>query len=413
MAELTYHRLRDVVDVSDFVANGSFESLRNNVTTSTTPGFAVLVRLVDYNAGWTGPFSYVDESSYKFLKKSRLIPGDVIISNVGANAGTVFRVPDLGMPTTLGPNAVVCRPIDPDVLRQDFFYYLMSSPVGQDLLESIISGSAQPKFNKTALRQIRLSIPSSAEQRAIAEVLGALDDKIAANTKLTEMLTHSLSASYQKVVGSPEELVPFSDLVTVTKGVSYKSVDLTESSTALVTLKSFDRNGGYSARGLKEYSGPHKPQQVIRPGDLVVAQTDLTQAAEVVGRAVRVPASSRHSTLVASLDLAIVRPAGDEPEEFLLGTMLQGRFRTHCQSLTSGTTVLHLKSDAIQSFMAPLVSREIQLRYAALARPMLHLGDSITAENETLAATRDALLPQLMSGKLRVKDIENTMGEMV
>jgi type I restriction enzyme S subunit len=65
-------RISDVADVTDYVANGSFESLRRNVTYRSEPDYAVLVRLVDHNAGWNGDFVYVDKGSYDFLRKSAL-----------------------------------------------------------------------------------------------------------------------------------------------------------------------------------------------------------------------------------------------------------------------------------------------------------------------------------------------------
>jgi type I restriction enzyme S subunit len=141
-------------------------------------------------------------------------------------------------------------------------------------------------------------------------------------------------------------------------------------------------------------------------GDLVVAQTDLTQAADVVGRAVRVPASSGYDTLVASLDLAIVRPIRGVASEFVLGVMRDRRFIEHCRSRTSGTTVLHLAKDAIQSFLAPEVPFEVQQLCAAAVRPAHQMRDAIARESEVLLATRDVLLPKLMSGKIRVKDVE-------
>jgi type I restriction enzyme S subunit len=110
-------RISDIAEVTDYVANGSFESLRNNVTYHNGAGYAVLVHLVDHNAGWKGKFVYIDKSSYSFLKKSALKPRDIVIANVGANAGTVFRVPNLDNPMTLGPNAILCRPKDVDVLQ--------------------------------------------------------------------------------------------------------------------------------------------------------------------------------------------------------------------------------------------------------------------------------------------------------
>lgn len=176
MSGLQPQKFSQLVDVTDYVANGSFSSLRENVQTSSEPDFAILVRLVDYNNGWSGPFSYVDESSYHFLRKTKLEPGDVVISNVGANAGTVFRVPELSQPLTLGPNSVLCRPRNKEKLNRAFLYYFLASSIGQALLSGIISGSAQPKFNKTALRQLSLSVPSIDDQHAIAEVLGAGPD---------------------------------------------------------------------------------------------------------------------------------------------------------------------------------------------------------------------------------------------
>jgi len=180
-------RLSEVVDVSDYVANGSFASLRENVRTSKEDGYAVLIRAMDYTADWKGPYVYVDEQSYRFLRKSSLQPGDVIVSNVGS-VGTVFRAPDLGMPMTLGPNAVVCRPISRRGFDIGFLYYLLSSDYGQRAINAITSGSAQPKFNKTDLRNTWIPFPPVEEQRAIAHILGTLDDKIELNRQMNQTL---------------------------------------------------------------------------------------------------------------------------------------------------------------------------------------------------------------------------------
>ena len=93
--------------VTDYVANGSFASLAENVTYKHTPDYAILIRLTDFNNDFKGPFVFVDKHSYDFLKKSKLEGGEIIISNVGAYTGTVFRAPVLDRPTTLGPNAVM------------------------------------------------------------------------------------------------------------------------------------------------------------------------------------------------------------------------------------------------------------------------------------------------------------------
>ena len=171
----------EIVEVTDYIANGSFASLKENVTYLQGDGYAVLVRLVDSNADWKGKRVFVDERAYKFLSKSSLEVGDIVIANVGANAGSVFRIPVLGKPATLGPNAVRVRP-RPNYehkLSSDYLYYYLVSPIGQASLQSIITGSAQPKFNKTALRSVSLLVPTLNIQNSVTSLMSVIDARIA------------------------------------------------------------------------------------------------------------------------------------------------------------------------------------------------------------------------------------------
>ena len=189
--------ISDIADVTDFVASGSFASLAENVKYQREASYAVLVRLVDFNADWSGGFVYVDENSYNFLHKSNLEPGDIVIANVGANAGSVFRVPDLKQPMTLGPNAILVRPKDRSPEAKRFLYFYLSSQIGQHQIHSIVSGSAQPKFNKTDFRRLEIMFPALPEQRAIANVLSSLDDKIALNRQINQTLEQMVQALFQ------------------------------------------------------------------------------------------------------------------------------------------------------------------------------------------------------------------------
>lgn len=258
---------------------------------------------------------------------------------------------------------------------------------------------------KADLQRLVVALPPINEQRAIAATLGALDDKIESNRRSVQIIESLLVLEFQNLLRKESvEYRQLSELTSITRGVSYKSIDLQPSSTSLVTLKSFDRNGGYKANGLKPYIGPYKLQQVIHPGEVVVAQTDLTQGAEVVGRAVRVPADSTAEVLVASLDLVIVRPNLEITLEYLVGVLVDEAFRSHCRSRTSGTTVLHLASDAIPSYMAPTVSAAAQQSFSATSRPLLARADSLNIETVELASLRDALMPELLSGRMRVPE---------
>lgn len=265
------------------------------------------------------------------------------------------------------------------------------------------AGHGTGRLQTDRLFALELPLPPRGVQRTIAATLGALDDKIESNRRAIETLGAMVGALFAQTTSSPAiSRVPLGEITTVIKGRSYKSAELGKSSTALVTLKSIDRNGGYKGDGLKPYAGPYKTEQVVHPGEIVVAQTDLTQGAEVVGRGVRVPQSTSYDTLVASLDLAIVRPEGDMPVEYLFGLLSSEAFRQHCRNHVTGTTVLHLAKDAIPTWQAPVVPLAEQIRFAHTARTLLARMDALSEENDRLLALRDSLLPELLSGRIRV-----------
>lgn len=166
--------------VTDYVANGSFKSLKENVFVNEQPDFAVLIRLVDYNNNFNGPFKYIDEKSYNFLSKTKLFGGEIIISNVGANAGTVFKAPLLKCNMTLAPNSILVK-FNGD---NDYFYYYLKSKLGQHKLKSILSGSAQPKFNKTDFKNLEIEVPDEYNQHKIGKSLKIIDSKIEINKKI-------------------------------------------------------------------------------------------------------------------------------------------------------------------------------------------------------------------------------------
>ena len=165
--------------ITDYVANGSFASLAANVEYKESEDFAIVVRLTDYKNEYKGPFVYVDKKAYDFLSKSKLEGDDIIIANVGAYAGYVFRAPNINKPITLGPNAILVR----SEQNREFIYYWLSSEFGQKAIKEIISTTAQPKFNKTDFKKILLPIPNLKEQYKISSILLKTDERIEEHEK--------------------------------------------------------------------------------------------------------------------------------------------------------------------------------------------------------------------------------------
>jgi type I restriction enzyme S subunit len=310
------------------------------------------------------------------------------------------------------------------------------------------SGTTHQTIYYPEAKAFHVCLPPLAEQKAIAAVLGALDDKIELNRRMNATLEAMARALFQswfvdfdpvraKLEGRPPAaldpataaLFPDSfqdsplgpipqgwraailgDFVEIVKGRSYRSEDLAESRTALVTLKSFLRGGGYRADGLKPYVGEYKSNQQIQPGDLIVAFTDVTQAADVIGKPALVRSDDRFETLVASLDVGVVRPRSRcVSVPFLYGLFMTSEFQAHTYSYTTGTTVLHLSAAAIPSYVFAVPVSHISEVYSERVSPIFRKIDENTKQSRTLATLRDTLLPKLLSGELSVAALKESM----
>lgn len=140
--------------VTDYVANGSFASLKANVKLYQEDNYAYFIRNTDLKSGTFEVF--VDKHSYDFLSKSTLYGGEIIISNVG-DVGSVFLCPKLNKPMTLGNNIIMLRPEQNSMKYYLYIWYKWL--YGQSLIQGIKGGSAQPKFNKTDFKNLPIYLP--------------------------------------------------------------------------------------------------------------------------------------------------------------------------------------------------------------------------------------------------------------
>ena len=142
--------------VTDFVANGSFASLRENVSIVENEDFALFVRNVDLKNDFSSK-RYVTKKAYKFLAKSDLHGGEVIISSVG-DVGSVYLCPSFERPMTLGNNMIMIKSKN-GLDYNPYLYLHFKSEIGQQQMRSITTGSVQMKFNKTDFRNLPIAIP--------------------------------------------------------------------------------------------------------------------------------------------------------------------------------------------------------------------------------------------------------------
>jgi type I restriction enzyme, S subunit len=372
--------------------------------------------------------TYGGESPDKLLVQ----PGDLYVSlkDVTQSAdllGAVARLPLGHSVGRLTQDTVKLLPKGSDT-PLDYLYWLMRTPQYRRYCRAHATGTTNLGLPREDFLAFPAPEPTPA-QHTVVKALCALDDKIEVNRRINRTLEAMAQALFKHwfVDFGPfqdrefvqSELGPIPDGWKVTKlkesadfvkGVSYRRQDLQDSNTALVTLKSIARGGGYREDGLKPYIGKYKRLQQVHPGELVVAQTDLTQAAEVLGQVARVQAHPQFSTLVASLDLVIVRPKdGDMSAEFLFSLLSRDEFQDHAYGYANGTTVLHLGTSALPEYRFVLPPPNVISEFREIVSPMYQLTDRNEAQSRVLALTRDYLLPRLLSGEISAETAEEVV----
>ena len=285
-----------------------------------------------------------------------------------------------------------------------FLFYLLKRNI--EYLKSQSEGTTFEELSGSTLKSLSFLFPPLSEQEAIAEILSSLDDKIELlhrqNKTLEDMAQLLFHQYFINVFKGGWKEAELRDFITWTTGYSYRSKDLNPSSTALVTLKNFARDGSFRMDGFKEYTGDFKENQVVHQGDLVIAHTDITQQADVVGNPALVIAPRKYKTLVITMDLMKVEAKKYLSREFLYYLMKTKSFKEHCLGLANGSTVLHLNRDAVPSFRFLLPPKDRIKSFSSICQNFIAKQFINYSHVNMLRLLRDMLLPKLVSGELKI-----------
>jgi type I restriction enzyme S subunit len=196
------------------------------------------------------------------------------------------------------------------------------------------------------------------------------------------------------------------------RGLSYKGAGLSDRGRPLHNLNSVLEGGGYKYPGIKYYTRDYKARNIARPGDVIVANTEQGFEYLLIGFPAIVPKRFGEGGLF-SHHLYRVRPLSGSPltAAFTYFLLMTGYVREQVIGCTNGTTVNMLPPSGLQipRFVTPPAT--LISRFDELALPMLQRQEANYEENAALAAVRDALLPKLLSGEIRVKDAEKLAEE--
>ena len=201
---------RKVIDLlellTDYDANGSFADMAENVHTSDGEGFAWYVRTTDLeNPKPLSELKYVDESSYKFLKKTELHGGELLMAKRG-DIGKVYIFEPRTSYATVAPNMYLLKLNN--LIFPHFLYYHFISNEGNKKLTRLNSSSTLGALYKDDVKNIKVKIPSIEEQAKIGNYFKVFDNLITLHQRKCETLQKLKKSMLQKMFPKNGSLYP-------------------------------------------------------------------------------------------------------------------------------------------------------------------------------------------------------------
>ena len=331
---------------------------------------------------------YVDELTAGEAKAFALAQGDVLIAMTGY-VGEAAMVSESDLPLLLNQRVGRCNIVSAD-LDLKFLYFALTSPSGRKQLENLAQGSAQPNLSTKDFGLVEIPLPPLPEQRAIAEVLGALDDKIESNRRivsLCEVLAHAFSIGLRNLPRAP-----LSEVASVSR-VTENPTQFGDSPVDHFSIPAFDAGGS-----------PEKiAASQIKSGKLRVKQRSVLVSRLNPGTPRVWVMAPDESPALCSTEFLVLSPLDNDSIGGVWLAVLGDEFTESMERRATGTSFSHQRikqGDALT----------VQVRDIRLAdRQLLAQADALLmeviqqrAEIALLAQLRDTLLPALLSGRIRV-----------
>ncbi len=346
---------------------------------------------------WAGVKAYPD-ALIAPLARYKLRRDDVVVAmdRPWIDAGLkVARIGPDDVPAMLVQRVTRLRALDH--MDTGYIWAVARTPQLSQYLRSAVTGTAVPHISGQQIAAFPLRVPSLPEQRAIASVLGALDDKIESNRRVVRSQLLVRQQLYRRTY--EDQVVPRTPLgrIALVHKATAQPMASPDAIFEQFSIPAFDAGGDPEVCLGRTIASGKTPL----PGSPVVLVSKLNPRTPRVW----VPAPAGHGTAVCSPEFAVLRPATGVPHAWLEAVVRFDRgFYGELLSGVSGTTGSRqrVKPDDVLRATVPDADPAAMCEWAAFASPLLARDTVLDRERRTLTAIRDALLPKLVSGQIRV-----------
>ena len=324
---------------------------------------------------------------------------DILIATVGANIGNLSIMRESR--GCVAQNLVGLR-IDENQADPDYVYYFLTWEPTKIRLKNLDIGAAQPSIKVPHLLNIEILLPSLPEQRAIAGILEALDDKIELNRRINRTLESMARAVFRKMMNDEDgKETTIGEVVTIVGGSTPSTKnpafwnggdihwvtpkDLSGLQDAIL----LDSNSRITELGL----------QKISSGLLPVGTVLLSSRAPIGYLAITQIPTAINQGFIA------IKCTEEVPNYFILNWLNDNM--EEIKGRANGTTFLEISKSNFRPMPIFIPSPKKMQEFVNIVEPMYQKIVANLKESRTLASLRDSLLSKLMRGEVRVKDVES------
>jgi type I restriction enzyme S subunit len=390
-----------------------------------------------YNEGFhRDGLVYIDDHQSAELRNVEVKPNDVLLNITGDSVARCCQVAADVLPARVNQHVAIIRP-EPKSLDARFLRYVLVSHEYQSRLLALASaGATRPALTKSMIEELDVPSPPLVEQKAIAAVLGALDDKIELNRRMNVTLEAMARALFQswfidfdpvraKLDGrnpaalDPATLLPDSfqdsEVGHIPKGWTIQPVgevvDCVGGGTPSTAEPKYWEGGTHHWTTPKDFSSLQAP--VLLDTDRKLTDAGIAKISSGLLPAGTLLLSSRAPVgylAIAAMPVAINQgfialKCNERASNFFMLNWCQTNM-AEIESRATGTTFAEISKQNFRPIRVVLPPQELMAAFTGKVAPLYAQITANLHQSRTLATLRDTLLPKLLSGELSVAGIE-------
>lgn len=397
-------------------------------------GIALIRSQNVYNDGFhTSGLAFIDENQASKLDNVIVKADDILLNITGDSIARSCQPPKNILPARVNQHVAIIRPRKSELHPRYLRFVLISPEIQSELFSISACGATRDALTKEMIQNIVIPLPPLPTQRAIAHILGTLDDKLELLRQMNETLEAMARALFKswfidfdpvrkKAEGLPTGLPPEIDVLFPD---SFEDSELGEipKGWEIGSIKQYcnainEQQSPDQFSGTENYVGlehiPRKSIALLSFGNSEDLESNKAQFIEddilfgklrpYFHKVVFAPENG-----ICSTDILVIRPNERDNFSFCLMHLSSEAMVDYATSYSNGTKMPRASWNDIQNYKVAAPPQKLIQYFNNISIYQLKMIKRNIKENKELVKIRDALLPKLISGNLEVKDIDKIL----